>query len=378
MFYLDHNATAWPDLPAAKAAAEWLLEGVGNPSSIHAAGRRARAALERARRQVAQVLGAAPGELVFTSGATEALHLAISGLAAPGAHALVSAVEHPAVAGACRSAGVTAESIPVDEVGRLRVEDVVTRCRTETAFVAVMAAQNEIGNLYPVEEIAEAIAPTPLIVDAVQLFGRGTVDVRALGAAVVVVSGHKIGAPAGVGALWVRPGLCLRPVLAGGPQERGRRGGTENVAGAIGFGVAASRVPARLAEMPRLAALRDTFALDLKRIVPSVVFHGDPTRRLPNTLSFRFPGIPGDVLLAALDLEGFCLSSGAACASGALEPSSVLRAMGLEPEAARGGLRLSLGPETQAADVASLLAILPVLLARIQAAGLADQSSNRT
>jgi cysteine desulfurase len=369
VIYLDHNASALPDREAAEAAASWLLGGLGNPSSVHAAGRRARAALERARRQVASAIGGSPGEIVFTSGATEAIHLAVSGWAGPGAHALVSAVEHPAVFGACRSAGLDPEVIPVDAAGRLAPSEIAARCRPTTAFVAVMAAQNELGNRYPVERIAAAIAPVPLLVDAVQLLGRGPLDVRTLGAAAVVISGHKIGAPAGIGALWCRPGLCLRPGLAGGPQERGRRGGTENVAGAIGLGVAAARLPHRLAEVPRLAALRDLCAEGLRARAPGVVFHGDPTERLPNTLSFRIAGIPGDVLLAALDLEGFCLSSGSACASGGLEPSPVLRALGLDAETARGAIRLSMGPETSEADVTSFLDVLPALLARIRAAG---------
>ncbi|MCK6569555.1 cysteine desulfurase [Myxococcota bacterium] len=372
MPYLDHNASALPDREAAAAAARWLLEGVGNPSSVHTAGRRARAALERARRQVATALGATPGEVVFTSGATEALHLAVAGLAAPGAHVLLSAVEHPAVFGACRAAELTVETVPVDGLGRVRVKDVVARCRPETAFVAVMAAQNELGNVYPVSAIAAAIGAVPLIVDAVQLFGRRPLDVERLGASIVVVSGHKVGGPAGIGALWVRPGLCLRPVLRGGPQERGRRGGTENVAGAIGFGVAADRLGARLAAMPRVLALREAAEMGLRCCAPGIVFHGDPQDRLPNTLSFRIPGIPGDVLLAALDLEGFCLSSGAACASGGLEPSPVLLALGLDPGEARGAVRLSLGPETEEADVASFIDVLPALLARIHSAGLTE------
>lgn len=366
--YLDHNATALPLREAAEAAAEWMFGHVGNPSSVHRAGREARAAVERARRQVSQALGVRPAELVFTSGATEALHLAIGGLAGTGAHAVVSAVEHPAVFGACRSLGIEPVRIPVDAAGRLAVEAFAAAVRPETAFVAVMAAQNELGNLYPIEAIARAVAPVPVIVDAVQWFGRLPLDLPATGAALAIVSGHKIGAPAGVGALWVRAGVCLRPFIEGGPQERGRRGGTENVPGIVGFGVAAVNIEQRLAARKRVATLRDQCAAGLRAMAADVVFHGDLDHRLPNTLSFRLPGVPGDLLLAALDLAGFCLSSGSACASGALEASPVLRALGIPEVAARGAVRISLGPETSEADVVSLLAILPGLVARIRAA----------
>lgn len=366
--YLDHNASAWPLPAASRAAADWMLSQGGNPSSVHAAGRGARAAVEAARRSVASALGGRPSEIVFTSGATEALHLAILGLARPGAHAVVSGVEHPAVYGACRVAGVEPIRVAPDAAGRLTPEAFAAAVRPDTAFVAVMAAQNETGNVYPVEAIARAVAPVPVIVDAVQRFGRLALDVATLGAAAVVVSGHKIGAPSGVGALWVQPGLALAEVLGGGPQERGRRGGTENVPGIIGFGVAADALGDRLAAAPRLAALRDACAAGLWAFAPEVVFHGDPDARLPNTLSFRLPGIAGDVLLAALDLAGFCLSSGSACASGALEASPVLRALGIPAADARGAVRLSLGPETTEAEVASFLAALPVCVARIRAA----------
>jgi cysteine desulfurase len=366
--YLDHNASAWPLPAASQAAATWMLEHGGNPSSVHALGRRARAAVESARRSVAAALGARPAEVVFTSGATEALHLAILGLARPGGHAVVSGVEHPAVFGACRVAGVEPLRIAPDAAGRLAPDAFGAAVRADTAFVAVMAAQNEIGNVYAVEAIARAVAPVPLIVDAVQWFGRLPLDVASLGAAAVVVSGHKIGAPPGVGALWVQPGLALTAFLDGGAQERGRRGGTENVPGIIGFGVAAEAVPDRLAAGPRIAALRDACAEGLRALAADVVFHGDPAARLPNTLSFRLPGVMGDVLLAALDLEGFCLSSGSACASGALEASPVLRALGIPEADARGAIRLSLGPETTEAEVASFLAVLPVCVARIRAA----------
>lgn len=366
--YLDHNATALPDAQAARAAAEALLAGAGNPSSVHSAGRRARAQLEAARASVAESLGARPRDLVFTSGATEALHLAIGGMVAAGGHVVCSALEHPAVEGALRVAGAAVTRVGVDGAGRVRPSDFAAALRPETRLVALMAAQNEIGNLYPVAEVAAAVAPVPLLCDAVQRFGRLPTSVEALGAALVVVSAHKIGGPPGAGALWIRPGLCLEPRQAGGAQERGRRAGTENLPAAIGFGVACQRLSERLSTSKRQAGLIARASAGLRALRPDVVFHGDAIDRLPNTLSFRFPGVPGDVLLAALDLAGFSLSSGSACSSGALEPSAVLRALGLPPEQAGGAVRLSVGPETSPSDIDALLAVLPQLLDRIVAA----------
>jgi cysteine desulfurase len=229
-----------------------------------------------------------------------------------------------------------------------------------------MAAQNEIGNVYPVRVVADAVAPVPVLCDAVQAFGKLPLSVADLGAALVVVSSHKIGGPPGAGALWTR--LDLRPLLAGGPQERGRRAGTENVPALVGFGVAAAALPERLAAMPRVAALRDRLERELLARVPGLRVHGDREARLPNTLSFRVDGLEGDLLLAALDLEGIRLSSGSACSSGSVEPSPVLRALGLDEAAARGGLRASLGPETTDAEIDRLLDLLPALAARARAA----------
>jgi cysteine desulfurase len=367
--YLDHNATA-PCLPAAaQAAAEWLLGPPGNPSSAHAAGRRARAAVELARRQVAAALGARPGEVVFTSGATEALHLAVAGVVPRGGHVVASAVEHPALYGACRVAGAEVTRVPVDAQGRLDPAAFRAALRPDTALVAVMAAQNEIGNVYPVRAIAAAVAPVPVLCDAAQAFGKVPLDVA--GASLLVVSGHKIGAPAGVGALWVAPGLDLAPFLDGGPQERGRRAGTENTAGIVAFGVAAAALSERLAAMPRVSALRDRLEAALRARLPGLRVHGDPAARLPNTLSFRVDGVEGDLLLAALDLEGVRLSSGSACSSGSLEPSPVLRALGLDDDAARAGVRVSLGPETTEAEVQRLIDLLPALVERAHLSGAA-------
>ncbi|MGK0359665.1 MAG: cysteine desulfurase [Bradymonadia bacterium] len=365
--YLDHNASAPLDSAVADAMRAWLDVESGNPSSVHRWGRRARAAVELARRQVAQALGVVPGELIFTSGATEALHVAIAGLVPPGGHVVVSAVEHPAVFGACRAIGAEVTAVGVDAAGRIDAGAVGAAVRPDTALVVVMAAQNEIGVCQPIAAIAAALT-APLLCDVVQLVGRAPVSLLELGCAAAVISGHKIGGPKGVGALWLSPGFALRPWLAGGPQERGRRAGTENVLGIVGLGVAATRVPDRVAAMTRLAQLRDAFEAGLGAISGAVV-HGAGAPRLANTSAFRFEGVPGDLLLAALDLEGYCLSSGSACSAGSIEPSPTLRALGLDDATAREGLRLSMGPSTTAAEVAGCLAALPALVARVRAQG---------
>ncbi len=371
MIFFDHNATTTPWPAAADAAAAWLRAGPANASSVHAAGRRARAAIEAARRQVAQALGATAADLVFTSGATEALHLAILGRVPAGGHVVASAVEHPAVFGACAVAGARVTRVPVDGEGRLAVADVLAAIEPRTALVAVMAAQNEIGTIFPVADIARAVAPVPVLCDAVQAWGKVPLDVRALGCALAVVSGHKIGAPSGVGVLWAPRALALRPTLAGGPQERGRRAGTENLPAIVGLGVAATEaVAASLTATHAVAARRARLRAALTTL-PGLRFHGaagGPADMLPNTLAFRVDGLPGDELLQALDLEGICLSSGSACAAGALEPSSVLRALGLATEEARGGLRLSLGRDNTDAEVERFIDVFPRLVARARAA----------
>lgn len=364
--YLDHNATTFPLPSAAAAVAEWLARGPANPSSVHGPGRAARAAVERARRAVGRALGGAPAEVVFTSGATEALHLAIIGLVPPGGEVLISAVEHPAVRGACAVAGARIRVVPVDESGRISVDAVLDARTAETAAVCIMRAQNEIGALYPVAEIADALGSTPLICDAAQALGRIPVDVGRLGATAVVISSHKIGGPPGAGALWVKSGTQLRPFLAGGPQERGRRAGTENVPAIVGFGVAVEAIADRQATMDEVRRRRDRIAAALHGI-EGFIEHG-VAPRLPNTLAGRIGGLDGDLLLSALDLEGISLSSGSACSSGGVEPSAVLLAMGLTPEQARGGLRISLGPETTDDEVDRFIATFRAVVDRARRA----------
>ena len=365
--YLDHNATA-PVLPAAaRAAAAWMAGPPGNPSSVHGAGRRARAAIEHARRAVAAAVGARPAEIIFTSGATEAIALAVRGCVRVGDHVVVSAVEHPAVFGACAAAGARVTRVPVDSCGRIEPEAVAAVLRPETVLVAVMAAQNEIGNLYDPVGIARACGAVPLLCDAVQALGRVPFDVAASGAALVPVTSHKIGGPSGAGALWVRPDMKLAPLLVGGPQERGQRAGTENTPAIVGFGIAAEAIATRRGAMADVTRRRDALEARLEAAVEGFVVHGSREQRLPNTSSFRIDGVDGDVLLAALDLEGIQISSGSACSAGAVEPSPVLLALGLSARAARQGLRVSIGPETTAVELDRLATTLPVLVERIRA-----------
>ncbi|GIW71083.1 MAG: cysteine desulfurase IscS [Planctomycetota bacterium] len=358
MIYLDHNAST-PTLPEVRAAVAAALELAGNPSSQHAAGRRARAAIEQAREQLAAAIGAAPAEIVFTSGGTEACALGLAGAAAGlGARAvLYTAAEHSAVLAAARALaarGLVALELPVDRRGRLALAT-VARALAEAprpALLAVHSANNETGTRQDVPALA-ALAHEHgalLFADAVQSLGKEPVQVAAWGADLLALSAHKIGGPKGTGALWIRTGVPFAPPLAAS-QEFERRAGTENVPGIAGFGAAAALVPQRLARMPQVRRLRDELLARVRAALPQVQVHGDPETGLPNTLNLGFPGVDGEALRLLLDLEGVAVSGGSACASGAARPSHVLLAMGHDRAAARGAVRLSLGPETTAEEV---------------------------
>jgi len=376
--YLDANAGA-PLRPEARAAMLDVLDGpAANPASAHREGVRARGILEDARRTVAGALGARPAEILFTSGATEANNLALRGTlaaAGPARGLVVGAIEHASVLetahGLARD-GVAVRVVPVDAAGRMAPDDVAAACDARTALVSIGVANGEVGVIAPVAEIARAVRPrgVPVHSDAAQAVGRIPVDVHALGADLVSLSSHKLGGPAGVGALWVRPGTPLRALATGGPQERGHRAGTEPVAAIAGFAAAAAAATAEESRVgPRLAALRDRLWAGLRARVPDVLLHGPADGpRLPNTLNVGFPGCAGESLLVLLDLAGVAVSLGSACAAGSPEPSHVLRAMGLGPEAARGGLRLSLGPQSTTADVDAVIDLLPGLVAQVRRA----------
>ena len=371
--YLDHNATA-PLLPAAREAMLPFLGPPANPSSAHREGARARAVMEAARADVAALIGAAPGEIVFTSGATEANNLALRAAGADAALA-TTAVEHASVLEPARAAaGARLRVVPVDAEGRVAVE-AVRAAAAGAALASIGLANGEVGAVQPIAEIAAALRPGGVLVhsDAAQAVGRMAVDVRALGVDLLSLSSHKLGGPAGVGALWVRPGLRLAPLLLGGPQERGRRAGSENVAAIAGFGAAAREARRRVAAWTGEArALTDRLWDGLVARIPDVVRNGPAAEpRLPNTLNVSFPGCAGESLVLLLDLSGVAASAGSACAAGAVEPSHVLLAMGRDATAARAGLRLSVGPESSAGEIDRVLDLLPPLVRQVRAGAAA-------
>jgi len=368
--YLDHNASA-PLRPEARAAVTGALDVAGNPSSAHREGTRARSLIERARGEVAALVGAAPAEIVFTSGATEANNLALRGALAlrPG-RLVTTAVEHASVLETARAVAPDLAEVGVDGGGRPSVPEVAAACTPGTTLVSVGLANGEVGTLAPVAEIVRAIAGNGTLVhtDAAQAAGRIAIDVRALGIDLLSLSGHKLGGPTGVGALWVRRGVALAPHTTGGPQERDRRAGTENVAGIAGFGAAARAARLELAGTgPRMATLRNRLWAGISAALPDAVENGpSDDARLPNTLNLTIPGVAGESLLVLLDLAGVAVSLGSACAAGAPAPSHVLRAMGLDEAAARSALRLSLGPATTADDVDAVADLLPRLVRQVR------------
>jgi cysteine desulfurase len=345
--YLDWNATA-PLKPAARDAMRAALDDVGNPSSLHGPGRRARRRVEDARATLATLLAIDPARIVFTSGATEANTTALSG-----ARVLASAIEHPSVA-----AWATAKC-PVDRHGviELAALDEMLRGDPLLSIVAVMAVNNETGVVQPIAQAAEITHRhgRRLHVDAVQAAGRLDLAAIASVADTMSLSAHKMGGPQGIGALLLTDDLCATPLLRGGSQERRRRAGTENVAAIAGFGAAAAEVESDRARAAEIAALRDVLESELKQRANDLVIYGDTARRVGNTSCFGAPDLPAETVLMALDLEQIAVSSGSACSSGAVEPSPVLLAMGVDPVAARTAIRVSLGPTSTRADIDRLL-----------------------
>jgi len=382
--YFDWNATA-PLQPAARAAMLAALDAVGNASSVHGEGRAARGRLEAARRQVAALIGAQPAEVVFVSGATEANALAlqaditVDGTKVPRGRLFMSAVEHPSVLAGERFAAGQSELLPVDGNGLVDVAALAAAlAEAQRPLVSVMLANNETGVIQPIAEIAAIVHAVGglLHVDAVQAAGRIPIDMRALGADLMSLSSHKLGGPQGAGALIVRAGLNVTPVIRGGGQERGVRPGTENVAAIAGFGAAAEAVRGNLsANAARMSALRERIEAAITAATPDAVVFGVSAPRLPNTTLVAVPGIKAETALIAFDLNGIAVSSGSACSSGKVAASHVLAAMGVEPVLARGALRISLGPETSENEVESLLIawkrVVPSLLKNQPNQGLA-------
>ena len=382
-YYFDHNATTPIDPQVLDAMMPALREVSGNASSIHSFGQDARLLVESARLQVANFLRCEPKEVVFTSGGTESDNLAILGAVRAAAgdrkHVVATSIEHPAVLQTCRQLereGVSVDYVPVGPSGIVDLADLRAALRPETVLVSVMHANNELGTIQPVAEIAAAAHAVGALfhADAVQSAGKLPLDVNTLGVDLLTNSGHKIYAPKGIGALYVRKGVEIESIQYGGRHERARRPGTENVPGIVGLGAACELAARRLAaESGRQAALRDRLEREILSQIPNTWVNAAGSPRTPNTTNIGFAGIEGEPLLISLDLKGFAVSSGAACSSGAVEPSHVLLAIGLSREQARSCLRLSIGSGTAAADIDSFLAVLPAVVQRLRALAPAER-----
>jgi cysteine desulfurase len=381
--YLDNSATTPVDPRVAAAMARAVVETFGNASSVHGFGQQARAAIDRARREVAALIGAKQNEIVFTSGGTEANNLAIRGLCEAstghGRHVITSAIEHPSVAGVCaelEKRGWEVTRLPVYHNGIVRLEDLAAALRPDTVLITIMLANNEIGTIQPLREIGTFVREKRaagqrhlwLHTDAVQAAGRLPLNVDELGCDLLTMSAHKLYAPKGTGALYVRRGVRLHGQNVGGHQERERRAGTENVPGIVAFGEAAKLARDGLAERSTHdRALRDRFEAEVQRRITDVVMNGDRERRLGHVSNVSFRFIEGEGLLINLDLEGVAVSTGSACSSGTLEPSPVIRALGIDDELARGSIRFSFGKDNTEADVDYAVEILTRAVERLRA-----------
>ncbi len=383
--YLDFNATTPVEPEVLDAMLPYFSGEFANAASIHTPGQKARAAVETAREKVAALIGARSQEIVFTSGGTESDNHAIFGIVSSSftsfasstsltspPHVITTAIEHEAVLNACQAlekGGVRVTYLPVDREGQIDLDQLRRAIRPETVLISVMHANNELGAVQPLEAIGRiaAEADVYLHTDAVQSAGKIPIDVNALGVDLLSISGHKLYAPKGIGALYVRGGTRVRQLLYGGHHQRGFRPGTENVAGIVGLGKAAEMARMSLADdARRTSALRDGLQRGLLELVPHSRVNGGRAARTPNTTNLVFPGVEGEALLIALDLKGLACSTGAACSSGAVEPSHVLTAIGLPAEEARASLRFSLGRHTTSADVDFALNVVPAAVAQLR------------
>ena len=371
--YLDNNAST-PVLPEVlEVMRPYFGERFGNASSIHHHGQETRAAVERAREAVAKLLNCRPAEIVFTSGGTEGDNLAIFGLVRPGDHVISSTIEHHAVFNSCKHLaenGIEVTYVSVDRRGLVDPSEVRRALRPNTKLVTIMTANNETGVLQPVEEIGAIAAEADVYfhTDAVQAAGKVELDVKRIGCDLLSISGHKLHAAQGVGALYVRKGMRLQPMLYGGSHERSRRAGTENVPGIVGLGKAAELAVEglRRGDLEKMSALRDRLEETILGEVEATGVNGARAPRVPNTTNIHFEGIEGEALVIALDLKGLAVSTGAACSSGAIEPSHVLTAMGLSPDQARASLRFSLGKQNNSSDVDFALDLIPATVTRLR------------
>ena len=378
MIYLDYNATTPLAREAAEAMLPFLEKHFGNPSSIHAAGREARAAIDDARDGLAKILGAKPHEIIFTSGGTEADNLAVIGLARArasiGKHLVTATTEHHAVLQAFEflqnNEGYRVTFLPVDSHGQIAPGVFQNALERDTTLVSIMSANNETGTIQPhLAEMAALCRARGILFhsDMIQSFGKTPLDVRTAGPDAISLAAHKFYGPKGAGLLWLRSGIAINSIGFGGAHENQRRPGTENVAAIVGMACAAETVLRDLdAEQNRQQILRDQLWNGIRAASPEAILNGHPTERLANTLNVSFPEIDGESLLISLDLEGICASSGSACMVGSIVPSHVLMAMGVAPELARGTVRFSLGKETTEAEIAAVIATLPRIFARLK------------
>src|SRR6266567_303384 len=383
--YLDFNATTPVQPEVLDAMLPYFSGEFGNAASIHTFGQKARAGVEMAREQVAALIGARPQEIVFTSGGTESDNHAIFGIVSSSftsftsstsltspPHIITTAIEHEAVLNACQALEKEGERVtylPTDSQGQIDLDELRRAIRPETVLITIMHANNELGTVQPLEDIGRIAAEADIYfhTDAVQSAGKIPIDVNALQVDLLSLSGHKLYAPKGIGALYVRGGTRLRQLLYGGHHQRGFRPGTENVAAIVGFGKAAEISRKSLAaDAQRMSFLRDMLQHGLVQRVPQSRVNGGEAPRTPNTTNLLFPGVEGEALLIALDLKGLACSTGAACSSGAIEPSHVLTAIGLPPEEARASLRFSLGRHTTEADVDFALRVVPAAVAQLR------------
>jgi len=374
--YFDHSATTPVDPRVAAIVTDMLINNFGNPSSVHHWGRRSREAIDHARQQVADLIGASPTEIVFTSGGTEADNLAILGainaIAKPGKHLITSTIEHHAVLDTMhymQKQGYEVTILPVNKVGQIDLAQLETAIRDDTILISIMHANNEVGTIQPLAKIGRLAKAKGILfhTDAVQSAGRIPIDVNELGVDLLTLSAHKFYGPKGAGALYVRKGVRLTPLTHGGGQERKWRSGTENAPGIVGLGQAAEL--AKLEMAARTLHLRDLAAYLIEgvlREIPDAHLTGHPEQRLPGHTSFVFAGVEGESMLIMLDMQEIAASSGSACTSGSLDPSHVLLAMGLEHEVAHGSLRLTLGKDNTREQIDHLLAVLPGIIARLR------------
>ena len=371
--YLDNNATT-PVLPEVlEAMRPYFGERFGNASSIHHHGQETRAGVEHARDSVASLLGCRAAEIVFTSGGTEGDNLALAGLTSAGDHIITSSIEHHAVLHACKhleETGCDVTYVPVDGRSLVDPDDVRRALRPNTKLISIMMANNETGVLQPVEEIGKIAAEADVYfhTDAVQAAGKVPIDVKRIGCDALSISGHKMHAPQGVGALYVRKGTRLQPLFYGGRHERSRRAGTENVPGIVALGKAAelAMLGFERSDDRSMSALRDRLQQGILAQVEEASVNGDGAPRVPNTSNIYFDHIEGESMVISLDLKGLAVSTGAACSSGAIEPSHVLMAMGLRADRARASIRFSLGKQNTAEDVDIALALVPEIVARLR------------